>query len=249
MGVFVDHRRTEVLDMQHKRGTIFSLVDAAERYIAANIRRRFVVTDARDEVPEIPRKAIRESLLNAYAHRVWHRSGYVQIDIYHDAVDVINPGWFIDGRSPEAHIDGESTPSDARNRLIADTLFRSGDIESSGFGLPLIRDLCADAGVRFTYEEIPFGTKLTFHRNDPFAESLPDIAESREWATLSDGERAVAELLAASGTLRTNQVAEMLGLPARTARYTLQKLVEKGVAEVHGSTRSRTYSIHMTRKA
>ena len=78
---------------------------------------------------------------------------------------------------------------------------------------------------------------------------MPNVAESPAWATLSNSERAVAELLAASETLRTNEVAEVLGIPARTARYTLQKLVEKGVAEAHGSTRSRTCSIRAIRKA
>ena len=120
MGVFVDHRRTEVLDMHHEYGTLFDLVDKAELYIINNIRRRFVLTGerTRDEVPEIPRKVIREALLNAYAHRVWSKSGYVQIDIYHDAVDIVSPGWFIDGQNPEEHLDGESTSSDTRNRLI-----------------------------------------------------------------------------------------------------------------------------------
>lgn len=59
-------------------GTIFDLVDAAELCILNNIRRRFVFTGARtrDEIPEIPRKIIREALLNAYAHRLWTRPSY-----------------------------------------------------------------------------------------------------------------------------------------------------------------------------
>lgn len=36
---------------------------------------------------------IREALVNAFAHRVWYRPGYVQVDVYHDALDVINPSW------------------------------------------------------------------------------------------------------------------------------------------------------------
>lgn len=45
----------------------------------------------------------------------------------------------------------------------------SGDIESSGAGIRKIRELCDEAGVRVTYEQVSFGTKLTFHRNAPFA--------------------------------------------------------------------------------
>ena len=255
MGVFVDHRRTEVLDMQHERGTIFGLVDAAERYIVANIRRRFVMTGARtrDEVPEIPREAIRESLLNAYAHRIWHRPGYVQVDIYHDAVDVISPGWFIDGQSPAAHLDGQSTSSDTRNRLIADTLFRSGDIESSGLGLPLIRDLCAEAGVRFTYEEIPFGTKLTFHRNDPYLEQtlgtdgvpsgskpFQDAVGNRE---LSESEKAALAFLGERESATAVEISEAIGMGRRGVTKLLGRLSEANLVEPIGSQRTRRYRL------
>ena len=125
----------------------------------------------RGEFLEIPRKVIREALLNAYAHRVWSKSGYVQMGIYHDAFDIISPGWFIDGQNPEEHLDGESTSSDTRDKLIAGILFRSGDIESSGLGMRMISDLCNEVGVKVTYEKISFGTKLTFHRTDPYTEN------------------------------------------------------------------------------
>lgn len=255
MGVFVDHKRTDVLDMQHERGTIFGLVDVAERYIVANIRRRFVVTGkrTRDEVPEIPRKAIRESLLNAYAHRIWHRPGYVQIDIYHDAVDIISPGWFIDGQSPEAHLDGESTSSDTRNRLIADMLFRSGDIESSGLGLPLIRDLCEEVGVRFTYAEIPFGTKLTFHRNDPYSEQelgtgeVPSGSKSFQDADgrrgLSESEKAVLAFLGESESATAVEISETIGMSRRGVTKLLGRLADAGLVEAIGSQRMRRYHL------
>lgn len=171
MGVFKTRERTEALDVRLKSKTLFRLVDEAEYFIANNIRRRFVVTGkrTRDEIPEIPFEAIREALMNAYAHRIWYRPGYVQVDIYSDAVDIISPGWFIDGQDPDDHLAGVSSDSTTRNELLAMTLFRSGDIESSGMGIRKIRNLCDRAGVRVSYEEVPFGTKLTFHRPDPFA--------------------------------------------------------------------------------
>lgn len=117
--------------------------------------------------------------MNAYAHRFWHQSGHVQVDIYHDAVDIISPGWFISGQDPEDHLSGRNTSSETRNGLIAGTPFRSGDIESPGLKIRKIREPCDTAGVRVTYEEVPFGTKLTLHRNAPFMTNLePDVRES-----------------------------------------------------------------------
>ena len=255
MGVFVDHRRTEVLDMHHEYGTLFDLVDKAELYIINNIRRRFVLTGerTRDEVPEIPRKVIREALLNAFAHRVWSKSGYVQIDIYHDAVDIVSPGWFIDGQDPEEHLDGESTSSDTRNKLIAGTLFRSGDIESSGLGMRMIRDFCDEAGVKVTYEKISFGTKLTFHRSDPYAENpAKQVRESagkcgkvreRYGKGLSENELAVAEFIEARVSVSTPEIMEGIGLSERGTQGILKRLMEKGVVQRTGASKSTRYVI------
>ena len=252
MGVFKTHARTEALDLRQETGTIFALVDQAEFYIANNIRREIVVTGkrTREEIPEIPFAAIREALMNAYAHRLWQRPSYVQVDIYHDAVEIISPGWFVTGQSPEDHLSGKSTSSETRNRLVATTLFRSGDIESSGLGMRKMRELCDEADVKLTYEKVPFGTKLTFHRKDPFATSLPDsarklpdTAESIDLDALAGTEKLVAEVLLEGGSLRAADIAAKLGIPDRTVRYALKKLIDKGAVEASGSTRGRTYRL------
>ena len=185
MGGFVNHDRIEALDMQQEAGTVFELIDKAVYYIANNIRRHLVVTDkpTRDEIPEIPLDAVREAVTNGYAHRIWYLPGYLQVDIYHDAVDIISPGWFINGQEPDEHLDGRSSSANTRNELIAQTLFRSGDIESSGMGMRKIKRLCDEAGVKVTYERIPYGTKVTFHRNDPYigesADNPPKNGDAR----------------------------------------------------------------------
>lgn len=255
MGVFVDHKRIDVLDMQHESGTVFDLVDAGELYILNNIRRRFVFTGARtrDEVPEIPRKVIREALLNAYAHRLWTRPSYVQVDIYHDAVDIISPGWFIDGQSPEEHLEGKSTSSETRNDLIAKTLFRSGDIESSGLGMRMIRELCEEAGVRVTYEQIDFGTKLTFHRRDPYLEqelgtdAVPSgsklFRDADAKQQLSANEKAVIEFLAERGDATAVEVSEAVGIGRRGITKLMGRLAAAGFVETIGSQRTRRYRL------
>ena len=96
----------------------------------------------REEIPEIPTDAVREILINAYAHRDWLSSGCVQIDIYNDSVEVFNPGWFIEGQDLEAHLSGKSRSSLTRNELIARTLYRSKEKEHTPMD-----QYCADRGV------------------------------------------------------------------------------------------------------
>lgn len=68
-----------------------------ELYILNNTRRRFITSGdgPREEIPEIPTKAVREALMNAYAHRDWLSLDCVQINIFSDSVEIDSPGWFV----------------------------------------------------------------------------------------------------------------------------------------------------------
>ncbi len=173
MGLLADHARTDILDLHHEQGTLFSLVRAAEHYILVNTRRRFVIDDygPRKEIPELPKEAVREILFNAYCHRDWLSQARVQVDIYHDAVEITNPGWFIEGQDPKEHLAGDGGSSLSRNMLIAQALYRSGDIEAYGSGIPRVRNACKEAGVQIEYVRVSVGTKFVFHRNDAFADA------------------------------------------------------------------------------
>ena len=190
MGVLATHARAEILDLQQEEGTVFDLVRKAELYVLNNTRRRFVKkVGPRDEIPEIPRDAVHEALMNAYTHRDWASGSCVQVDIFYDAVEIFSPGWFIEGQNPQSHLSGANTSSDTRNRLIARTLYRSKDIESYGTGIPNIRDLCDAAGVRVEYRKMANGTTLVFHRNDAFAGAdAAGIAPSESAKPAPDGE-------------------------------------------------------------
>ncbi len=70
------------------------------------------------------------------------------------------------------YLSGEGVSSQTRSELIAQTLFKSGDIESQGTGVRRIKDFCDEAGIQVEYVHVVDGTKLIFHRNDAFGQSL-----------------------------------------------------------------------------
>ena len=171
MGILATHARTEILDLHQERGAVFQLARRAQLYILTNTRRRFVIDGPgpREEVPELPPDAVREAVINAFAHRDWTSSASVQVEIYNDSVEVFSPGWFVEGQDPYDHLSGVSRSSLTRNPLIAQTLYKSGDIESFASGIPRIRDLCAAAGIGIEYVRMADGTNFVFHRRDAFA--------------------------------------------------------------------------------
>lgn len=257
MGILGSHARTEILDLHQESGTLFDLVRKAENYILVNTRRRFIIKGAgpRTEVPELPPTAVREALFNAFAHRDQISRGTVQIDIYNDAVEITNPGWFIDGQEPEAHLSGKDKSSLSRNELIVDTLHKSGDIEAYGTGIPRIKDACEKVGVRFEYRRVPIGTCLIFHRNDAFSKN-PE-AEVRESAEkcgkvrerygkeLSATELVVAEHAETYGSITSSKTMELSGLSERGSQQLLKRLAERGIIEKVGAGRNTRYVLSL----
>ena len=103
-GVLADHSRVEIIDLRQEDDPVFDLIGRAEFYVLSNIRKRIVIdgSPSRDEVPEIPRAALREAIVNAFCHQDFTDYGTaVQVDVFPDSVEITNPGTFPTGRTPE----------------------------------------------------------------------------------------------------------------------------------------------------
>ena len=185
MAVLAGNDRVNILDLQHELGPVIDLIDAAEYYVFANIRRRIVITGApqRDEIPEIPRAAIREAIVNAFCHKKYRGDARVMIDIFTDTVEITNPGLFPADASPEAYMAGERKASESRNPLIARALFRGGYIEELGSGVRRIKEACDEAGVKVEYRQSYDETTAVFHRPGSQVEYVyvdGDVADSED---------------------------------------------------------------------
>lgn len=68
----------------------------------------------RKEIPEIPVNAVREAVINAFAHR-WIESGQsVEVAVYRSFIDIdiYSPGRFPEGMTPKLFIEQPLAPSD-----------------------------------------------------------------------------------------------------------------------------------------
>lgn len=79
----------------------------------------------------------------------------VQVNVYMDFVEIVSPGLFPEGDSPDRHLEGSGGDFKQRNPNIAQVLFRSGMIEQYGTGIPRIKRACDAAGVAFSYRQEP----------------------------------------------------------------------------------------------
>lgn len=166
MAVFAGTERLTFLDIQREHGTIFELVDRAEKYIFKNIRWRVEFGSLqRKEIPEIPVDAVREALINSFCHKEYGTGQNNEVAIYKDRVEIYNPGSFPAGYEPEDFISGRERPV-RRNPLIAQTLYYSKNVESFGTGLKRIADACDTTGCKYKFEVLKSGFVVVFYRTD-----------------------------------------------------------------------------------
>lgn len=249
MAIFANHQRVDILDIQQEQSTLFELARKAEFYVLSSIRRRAVFTGKieRDEIPELPMDAVREAILNAFAHRSYRSDLAIQVEVYPDSVEIFSPGWFPHGKTPEAHLSGEDKSSTSRNKLIAKALFLSKEIESFGTGLPRIKKLCDAEGIELEYQKDMNGTTVVFHRNDPFAamserETQATTAPKPDW-TLSRAALDVFRTVKAESDLTVAQISERTHRSIRTVERSLKELRDAGLITRKGSNKTGSWMV------
>lgn len=88
-------------------------------------------------VERIPKKAFREAVANALAHRTWDVDACVRILLSDDNAEIVSPGGLVPGMTKEAYLEGRF--SLLRNPVLAESMFRAGLIEKFGTGVRRIR--------------------------------------------------------------------------------------------------------------
>jgi len=163
---FPTDSRTDFGEIKEYRGNIIECIREALSYIQNHITYKAEIVGAqREEIPEIPIRAIREIVVNSFAHCSYARVGDSnQYVIYRTSVSIYNPGGVIRGIDPIKFASGQ-VGSKIRNVLIASTLYKYGFIDAFGTGFDRTFTLCARAGVEYKYKEDEFGFTFIFGRN------------------------------------------------------------------------------------
>ena len=122
-------------------GTLSNMIQQALSFIQNNTKKSTYVnpqSGIREDKTEYPIKALREIILNAVIHRdysVYTENDPIRIEIYHDRIEVSNPG----GLYGRLSIDDLGTVrSDIRNPYIASVLETLDITENRYSGIPTI---------------------------------------------------------------------------------------------------------------
>mgnify|MGYP002621689612 CR=1 FL=1 len=100
----------------------------------------------------VPVDALREAVINAFAHRQIESGQSIQIMVYRNRIEIYSPGAFPERITPEEFAEGNQKAI-RRNKLITQALYYSKDMETFASGLKKIKTLCDEAGVKYEFQK------------------------------------------------------------------------------------------------
>jgi ATP-dependent DNA helicase RecG len=213
----------DLMYQDEAHGNLFEQIEKTmdllfSKYIKALISYEGV---SRVETYEYPREAIREALLNAVAHKDYSGGAPVQIKVYKDRLMIWNDGQLPDNWTVSNLL--KKHASKPYNPDIANTLFRSGYIESWGRGIEKMMNYCLEAGIP--------APNYSFEGSDFLVEFRKDIYHEEYLIELGLNERQIKAVLYTKENEKiTNSDYQKLNeISKRTATNELTELVEKYV--------------------
>ena len=240
MAVFATQHKETFLDIAREEGNIFRLIDAAVGYIIKNIRWRVEMEGDgihRREIPEIPVDALREAVINSFAHARYDLPVQHEIDVFSDRITIINPGSFANEFEPIDFVNRD-IHSFLRNETIARVLYLCKNVETFGSGIRKIYSLCDAAGVDIRYENADMDFKIEFSRIDRNKPPLSGQINGQINDQISDLEQTVLSCLRNDPGMTNAELIIKTGKSQRTITRALAALKRKNLIIRIGSNKT-----------
>lgn len=170
----------------------------------------------RQEKPAFPASALRETLLNAIAHKDYADAAPIQISVYPDHIVFWNAGQLPDNWTLENLL--QKHPSRPHNPDIANALFRSGDIETWGRGFRKIIQSTLEQKQLPPQIDYQSGMMLTFYS---------DTRSQLSAEGLDENSIKVIQYVLQNGSITNTEVKQLLNVSKPTATRILQSLQSK----------------------
>ena len=133
------------------RGTVFEQIDQALDFVMSRVDHWVGPRDAKDSAQapaknEFPVEAVREAIVNAVCHRDYTDEGSVQVMLFRDRLEVLNPGTLPRGWTAANLL--HTHDSKPHNGILATAMQWAGYVEKSGYGTEDIVRKCRAWGLQ-----------------------------------------------------------------------------------------------------
>jgi ATP-dependent DNA helicase RecG len=194
-------------------------------------------------IPNYDRRVFREAFVNALVHRDLGRLGAVHVRLNDQGLHISNPGGFIEGVRLDNLLVADPR---SRNPLLADVIKRIGLAERTGRGI----DRIYEGLLRYGRPEPDYSMSDDVSVVVDIQNSAADfdflemvLQQEDKQGPLPIDTLIILAKLREERRLTTAELAKSVQKPEPNVHATLEKLVETGFLESHGTGRGRTYTL------
>jgi len=233
-------KRVNILDKAEFDADFISNLNNAILFALRNLRVKYIIKKLeREEKPEIPEEVLRELILNAMVHRDYFSEGRVLIEIFHDRVEISNPGGLLFDKK---YFGKKSL---ARNPILVDLVHRLGLVEKVGSGVNRVKEILKE-NVNFEIEDDEWFRVVIKRKTKGLKEvpkELRDLLKevsvewsekwsdkwSEKWSELTKREQQILVLIIDNPKISRAKISERLGINPSAVQKHLQKLKDKKI--------------------
>ena len=170
----------EIAFQDEVHGSLMEQIDKAYELIRSKYMTYAISYDGKQRVEKPPYhpKALRESLLNAVAHKDYSTQVPIQVSVYSDHIVFWNSGELPNGWDIKRLV--SKHPSLPFNPLIANALFRCGEIETWGRGIKKIINYSLEHGLLPPVFDTSYGGLMITFYNSPVIQIINDGYDQRD---------------------------------------------------------------------
>lgn len=222
--------------------TLFEQADAAADFVLSRLDRTIgdrEETMAAEEKLEIPKEAIREIIVNAVVHRDYDSNASVQIDVFVDRVEIMNPGGLPDELTVEDLVKEHlSVPV---NPFLARPFYLAGYINQLGYGTRNVVKWCRKAGLPDPkFDPVKNHFRVTIWRNWLTEDHMKGL-------NLNERQVEAVQFLKSNLRITNTEYRNQTGVSRATAKRDLDEMVKLGLLKLVGAGRSAYYRLTRNR--
>ncbi len=247
-----------IIDDKMFRGSLFEVVDETMKYLISQIKVAFEITgktSQRTEIFEYPLPALRELVLNALIHRDYLSPVDVQIKIFDNSITFFNPGKLF-GELTVEHLKTNNYQAYARNKLLAEAFYLTGDIEKYGSGFKrILNELKQYPTMNLECKEIPNGflveliyTKQKTITKVEVVEEVVEKVVEKVVENLTSNQKQIIRIIVANSKISALEISAIIGLSHRKTQENIKKLKDIGVLKRIGPAKGGHWEVKESSK-
>lgn len=215
LATYATETKDTFIKLDHYQGNIYECIERALSYILESIDWNISLDGSaqRKEEPEIPQKALREIVINAFCHSKYNSNTTFEVSVFKNRVSIYSPGFFPNGFTPEDFALKHEEPI-MLNPKIVNVLFKTSEIESFGYGFENTFRICQENDVDYEYENTKSGFRFTFYRS----------LKNSDSQILSKTEESVFYEIKNDNYIHVNKISEKINKSERTVHRAIKKL-------------------------